>query len=35
MINAETDLAVKNKEVQTTLKQELGYSYRRAKEVPV
>ena len=35
VINAETDLEVKNLEVRTALKYELDYSYRRASEVPV
>ena len=35
VINSETDLKVRNIEVQTALKYELNYSYRRAKEVPV
>ena len=35
VINDETDLNVNNREVRTALKHELGYSYRRAKEVPV
>ena len=35
VINAESSLNVKNNEVLTALKHDLGYSYRRAKEVAV
>ena len=35
IVNDETDLSVKTREVKDVLKYELGFSYRRAKEVPV